>query len=359
MIFPAKIHVFWRKLLQYHIGMDEPIVVSVSVLSQLFSYLTSLNVDVDVFLRSLDLDPEEVKEPDTYLPIETYLLIQDQAAEYVNDPYLGLHMGEFAEAGSWSILGYMMTNCNTLGEALGKSGRYSRIIGNLIEGSTHLRLNKIKITLATPSHAPDMSRHCYESAITSSIQLMRKLTGENICPTEVRFIYPEPLSTSEYERVFQCPVHFGQTTNSFTIDLNVIFKPVLYPNEELLEHFEHYAQQFLAEIEDQTQYAREVTRILLSRMDDEDLSIRKVAREMSVSVRTLQNRLKDEGVVFSDLLQDVRRRLAQKYLRENYSVADITYLLGFSEPSVFRKAFKRWEGVTPKQYREGIYQSFQ
>jgi AraC-like DNA-binding protein len=105
----------------------------------------------------------------------------------------------------------------------------------------------------------------------------------------------------------------------------------------------------------QSEYASTVTKILLSQLDDEDLSIKKVAREMSISVRTLQNRLKAEGVVFSDLLQDVREKLAKKYLRENYTVEEITYLLGFSEPSVFRKSFKRWSGVTPKQYRENAY----
>jgi AraC-like DNA-binding protein len=101
-----------------------------------------------------------------------------------------------------------------------------------------------------------------------------------------------------------------------------------------------------------SQYTRAVTKIILSRLDDEGLSIEKVAREMAVSVRTLQMRLEEEGVVFSDLLKDTRQRLAKKYLRENYSVEQITYLLGFSEPSVFRKAFKKWSGVTPREYRE-------
>ena len=73
---------------------------------------------------------------------------------------------------------------------------------------------------------------------------------------------------------------------------------------------------------------------------------------MSISVRTLQNRLEVEGIVFSDLLKDIRQRLAMRYLRENYSVEEITYLLGFSDPSVFRKAFKRWSGVTPGEYRQ-------
>ncbi len=334
---------------------QEPITVSVTVLSQLFSYLNSLKVDVDTFLCSLEIDPEVVKSPDTYIPIETYLLIQDEAANYVDDPYLGLHMGEFAEAGSWSILGYMMMNCKTLGEAFEKSARYSRIIGNLIEGNAHLKFNKIKVTLATPPHAPKMSRHCYESTISSSVCMMRTLTGVDINPLEVTFIYPEPVSRSEYERIFRCPVLFDQKENSLTLDLGVIYTPILYANPELLQHFENYAQDFLAGIERQNEHTRAVTKIILSKLDDEALSIKKVAKEMSVSVRTLQNRLKDEGVVFSELLMDTREKLAKKYLGENYSVEQITYLLGFSEPSVFRKAFKKWSGVTPGQYRESSY----
>jgi AraC-like DNA-binding protein len=75
---------------------------------------------------------------------------------------------------------------------------------------------------------------------------------------------------------------------------------------------------------------------------------------MSISVRTLQKRLEGEGVVFSDLLRNVRQRLAKRYLRENYTVEEITYLLGFSEPSVFRKAFKKWSGVMPGEYRRRV-----
>jgi AraC-like DNA-binding protein len=249
----------------------------------------------------------------------------------------------------------MMMNCRHMGEAFEKSSRYQRIIGNLIEGNANLRFNKIKVTLSAPPYAPEMSRHCFESAITSSIRMIRTLTGQPIDPVQVTFTYPEPESPTEYERVFRCPVLFNQKANSFTIDLKVIFIPVRYANPELLEYFENYAQEFLADMDRQSEYASTVTKILLSQLDDEDLSIKKVAREMSVSVRTLQNRLKGEGVVFSDLLQEVREKLAKKYLRENYSVEDITYLLGFSEPSVFRKAFKKWSGVTPRQYRETSY----
>jgi AraC-like DNA-binding protein len=330
----------------------EAISVSVTVLSQMFLYLNSLKVDVAEFLRSLGLDPEIVKSPDARIPIETYLMIQDGAAHYTNDPYFGLHMGEFAEAGSWSILGYMMMNCKTLGEAFEKSGRYSRIIGNLIEGSAQFRFNKIKVVFSTPPHAPKMTRHCFESTFSSSVRMMRALTGVHLSPLEVTFIYPQPESTSEYERIFCCPVLFGQKENSVTISTAITNTPILLGNPGLLAYFEKYAQDFLAEMERKNEYTQTVTKIILARLDDESLSIEKVAKEMAVSVRTLQNRLEAEGVVFSELLKEIRERLAKKYLRENYSVEQITYLLGFSEASVFRKAFKKWAGVTPREYRE-------
>jgi AraC-like DNA-binding protein len=321
----------------------------------MFLYLEALKVDIEAFLRSIGVEPETVKAPDTRLAIEMYLHIQDSAAKYVNDPYFGLHMGEFAEAGSWSILGYMMMNCRNLGEAFEKSGRYSRIIGNLIEARAELKFNRVKVIFFTPPHAPKMSRHCFEAAFSSSMRMMRSLTGVQIDPLEVTFIYPEPASRSEYERVFQCPVRFGQQDNSFTLDLSVVNIPIQMPNPGLLEYFEKYAQDFLAEMDRNAEHTRAVTKIILSKLDDEALSINKVAREMAVSVRTLQKRLEDEGAAFSDLHKDIRQRLAKKYLRENYTVEQITYLLGFSEPSVFRKAFKKWSGVTPREYRESAF----
>jgi AraC-like DNA-binding protein len=324
----------------------------------MFLYLASQQVDIDVFLRTLNIDPALVKSPDARIPVETYLLIQDEAAAYTHDPCFGLHMGGYAEAGSWSILGYMMMNCKTLGEALEKSGRYSRIIGNLIEARMELHFNKVRAIFFTPPHAPKMSRHCFESTFASTVRMMRSLTGVKLSPLEVSFIYPRPASISEYEQVFCCPVLFGQKENFMTVDPRIANTPILMANPDLLQYFEKYAQDFLAELDRKNEHTRAVTKIILARLDDDALSIEKVAKEMSLSVRTLQNRLDGEGVVFSDLLKDIRQRLAQKYLRENHSVEEITYLLGFSEPSSFRKAFKKWLGVTPREYRETAFAGY-
>jgi AraC-like DNA-binding protein len=329
-----------------------PITVSITVLKQMFLYMDSLKVDTDEFLRSLGIDPLTVKSPDARISIETYLLIQDEAAYYTHDPYFGLHMGEFVEAGSWSILGYMMMNCKTLGEAFEKYARYSRIIGNLIETSAHFHFNRAKAVFSVPPHAPHMSRHCFESAFSSTICMMRTLTGVKLNPLEVKFTFPAPESTTEYERIFCCPVLFGQKENSMTIDIRIAGLPVIMADPGLLAYFERYAQDILADMDRKNETTHQVTRIILAHLDDEKLSIERVAKKMSVSVRTLQKHLEVEGVIFSNLLADIRERLAKRYLHENYSVEEITYLLGFSEPSVFRKAFKKWSGITPKEFRE-------
>ncbi len=329
-----------------------PIAVSVSVLSQLLRYLKHLDADIDGIFQSAGVDPGFLHDPDSHIPVETYIAIQEEAASTTQDPCFGLHMGEFAEPGSWSILGYMMMNCQTLSEAAEKSARYSKIVGNLIQMKAQLGWGKVKVILSTPKHAPALSRHCFESTLSSTVRMGRSLTGKQIDPLEVCFDYSQPASISEYERIFHSPVLFDQKQTSITFDIRVGNTPLLQPNRNLLEQFENYAREYLAEIEGIDKTTRAVTKHILARLDSKDLTLVSIADEMSMSVRTLQNHLKSEGVVFRELLEDTRVRLAKKYLCENYTVEDITYLLGFSEPSVFRKAFKKWSGSTPREYRE-------
>ncbi|MCE1255678.1 MAG: AraC family transcriptional regulator [Anaerolineae bacterium] len=333
----------------------EPIMVSSGILAQMLLYLRSLKINTEDFLRSAGVDPMAVKSPDARIPIETYLKIEDKAAEFCNDPLFGLHMGQFVEAGNWSILGYMMMNCQTLAEAFEKSGRYSRVIGNLIESRAELKIDRVKITLTTPPHAPQMSHHCFDTVLSGCVRMMYSLTGVHLYPLQVTFDYPRPDSSAEYERIFNCPLLFDQKETSFTLGFTTINTPVRAPNPELLTYFEKYARDFIAEMDQNQEHTRAVTRLILVHLDDEKLNIEKIAREMSLSVRTLQKRLEDEGVIFSELLKNIREKLAKKYLHENYSVEQITYLLGFSDPSAFRKAFKKWVGLTPGEYRERVY----
>ena len=329
--------------------------ISVSKFSQLIRYVSSINIDADGLMRSKGLDPNILDKPDARIPVVTFLAILEEAIRLSEDEYFGLHAGQFAEVGNFSIVGYLMMNCRDLREVSYKSQRYERIVSTSIQNRTRFGLRKVRSIYSTPAFAPPLPGQSYDCALSGLIRLLRNLTGVSIDPLEVTFTHPRPASVDEYDRIFHCPVLFGHRYNSIVFDARVASIPVLNANPGLLEHFESYARDFLASIECGGENTRRVTELILSHLDSESLSIRNIAKDMGLSARTLQARLKAEGMFFGQVLHDTRERLAKKYLKENYSVDDITYLLGFSEPSVFRRSFKRWVGVTPKEYRESLH----
>lgn len=325
--------------------------LSTGLLLQLLRYTRSLGLDNDDLLRSQGVDPAIAATPDVRIPAEQYLAVQDEAVRRSGDDLFGLHMGAFAEAGSYSILGYLMMNCASLGQAFLKSARYWRIIGTMIDGSYRLGPGTIKVIYRSSIPLSAMSRHCFESTFASLARMMRSLTGLPLNPLAVTFTWPGPADIRPYTEYFGCPVDFGARQNSITLETRIGRLPILAPNPQLRDHFEAYARGFLAGLDDPRQTSRTVVMHILEHLDEESLSVRQIARAMSVSVRTLQGRLKAEGLVFSDLLINTRRRLAMQYLRANQSVEEITYLLGYSSPSAFHKAFKKWSGLTPGEYR--------
>jgi len=339
------------KLPQFNYGKGETIYVSVGILRQLVCYLKHCEVNVERLLHSIGVDPVILSLPDARIPFETYITIEDEAVRVMGDPCFGLHMGEFFETGNWSILGFMMMNCHTLGEAFEKAGRYAGIVGNLIQGSVQVRIKTVKLTLSVPDYAPKMSRHCFESSLASAVTLARNLSGREINPLEVGFTSSLPPCIDEYSRIFRCPVLFDRKDCYMVLDSSIATIPVKLPNPALLEYFENYAQEYLSSIENVEKVTREVTRIILMNLDNKALTIGKIARDMAVSKRTLQYQLRSEGTEFRTLLQETREKLAKKFLNENYTIEDITYMLGFTDPSVFRKSFKKWTGHTPKEFR--------
>jgi AraC-like DNA-binding protein len=324
--------------------------VAAGILSQLVRYMGYLKLDIDAVLLACGIDPAVTRTPDLRIPYEKYLAVEEESASLSGDPFFGLHMGEWVEPGNYSILGYLMMNSATLGQAFGMADRYFRLLGNAIGSRGLLGLGTVKIIYEAPKTSVAVSRHCFENLIASCVTMMRTLTGISLYPVEVGFEGNPGLPMDEYQRVFGCPVIFGSRHNYLVLPRRYAAIPVLQPNPQLLAHFEQYA---LGLLEADETTAGRVADIVRTRMGKGQLSVSATARELGMSVRSLQGRLREEGTSFSGLVEKTRLQLAKRQLERNSSIEEIALLLGYSETSAFSKAFKKLEGQNPSEYRAG------
>jgi AraC-like DNA-binding protein len=327
--------------------------ISTSILQRLFSFTSKKGINADDLLKIANVDKELLSNSDNKLPLENYYAILDAAIEMTGDPYFGLHMGESADAGDLSVLGYIMTSCRTVGEALEKVGKYFGIIGSVLNIYLKVEGDEAKLIYDMRRHfTNNCIKHCVDTGLSNYYSIVRNIASGPIEIKEVWVKAEPPEDRSEYNRVFDCPVLFKKPVAALVFPSKALDIPLRHPNPVLLALLEHHANSFLSKIDERDYFSRKTSLYLFEKIQGSSPTIEDVAKDMGTSVRVLQKKLKKEGVTFSEIATNVRKELAKSYLAEKrYTIDDITYLLGFSEPSVFRRAFKLWTNMTPGQYR--------
>jgi len=334
------------------VRIDSKIKISSSLFIQLMRYIASLNIDVSSLKKDCSFKNGVSDFIEGRIPLIKYLEIEEEAVRITGDNCFGLHTGEFAEPGSWSILGYIMMNCNSLEESILKLQRYSQVVGNLFKITIESRDETSEIVISTATGNPVPSRHCLDATLSSFIRIIRYLTGKQIIPIQVEISFENPDRIDEYHRIFQSPVHFNAKETKIIFLRKDLSQKIIHSDQSLLNYFEKYANEILTSMDPSVQFTKKVTELVLKKLEEEDLSIQSIAEDMGISVRMLQLRLKDEGKIFRTIVREAKETLARKYLRENFPVEEISYLLGFSEPSVFRRVFKKWSGLTPGEFKK-------
>jgi AraC-like DNA-binding protein len=182
-------------------------------------------------------------------------------------------------------------------------------------------------------------------------RMCRLTLGEFLAPVMIQMDRPRPAEPQRWEYLLASRLSFESEATRISWSRSDIKEPLVTGDPSLArindEHTQAYLDSFAAK-----STAREVVDKIVERLPDGPPSQQQVAEALHVSNRTLQRKLKEEGASYMDLLQDTRMQLAKKYLRSpGRSVVETAYLLGFSEPSTFSRAFKRWSGISPAEYR--------
>lgn len=335
--------------------MAEP-TIAASFARALIDLAVSRGASRQALAERSGLDPEDLHDPDNRIPFAKYAALMRAGKALADDPALALHFGEAFDFADLSILGLIGEACETPAEALAQLNRYGRLGVDLDGAATADRfaLSRDAGLLwmidarKHPNDFPEMT----ESLFARIACGVRRTFGETQIIKAVHVTHPAPAYRDEYERIFRAPVVFESDRNALAIDEAWLTTRIAtlprYAGTILTGH----ADTLLKKLENSETARGRVESLLLPTLHTGEASMDRVAGKMGISRQTLFRKLKAEGVTFEKVLDELRRKLALHYLSEkNVSVNETAYLVGFSDPAAFSRAFKRWTGSSPRARR--------
>lgn len=304
------------------------------------------------FCAGVGLAREELDDPMRLLPLPRYdavlRLAQTLAPE---DPDLGLHAGESAPAGAHRM-SQLVAACRSIRDGLQLLGRYGPLVLEGARFGWHEAGDRAAFQFEHPRVAPDIAPQEAEGMLAFACRLGQRFTGGRP-PLQVRFAHPRPARIDEHRRIFECELEFDAPAHQIVFDRRGLDEPNVHADAQLCELLLDCAERWLAERHDDTRLPQRVVDLVRYDLELAREGATGAARRLGLSPRTLQRKLRQQGVCLSELIDRARRQAACVALADPATtVKDLSDRLGFSEPSAFHRAFKRWTGTTPHKYRE-------
>ena len=314
------------------------------------SGLTTLGYDPAPFLQTRGIDSKTLLDPDATVPMSACVGLLVESERATGDDNIGLHVAEHAELGSFDVHFYAMVSSPTLGAAFERLCRYQR----LIHETSQVRLERsgdraiLSHHLAGGLAAP---RQTAELLLAAWVRAGRVVTGTKWSPAEVRFAHRAPRDSRDHDRFFGAPLRFAAGENALVLPAALLDLPCRRTDPSLLSLLDRYAADRL-DGPLATTIADRARAALSEQLRAGNVTAHGLAARLNVSVRTLHRSLASEGTSYRRLLDQLRLDIAARHLLDDrMSVAEVAFLVGFSELSAFHRAFKRWTGRTPLTFR--------
>lgn len=317
--------------------------------------LHARQLDADTIFRQAGLDPAQLGNVVARYSVRDVQRLW-QSARANSDDRIGVDVGSRWTPTTFHALGFAWLASGSLGEALYRFARYGLFLNDglnyeLIAEQLQYRF---RISIGVKGQARDfaaVSPASSDAAIAALLKMLRMLMGEDYEP--LRIVCPHPPNAASFllEQQARCPIHYGGDALEFVFDRLDVERKLDTGNAELSSVHEQILTRHLASL-DNDRLASKVELEIVQQLPTGNIQEENVAKALNLSARTLQRRLAEEGTSFAQLLQTTRKTLAERYIQDQtLAIGEVAYLLGFSEQANFSRAFKRWFGVSPSQYR--------
>jgi AraC-like DNA-binding protein len=321
----------------------------------LMDLAVSKGADRNMLSEQSGIAPDDLQDQDNRIAFSSYVALMNAAKELCHDPALALHFGEAFEVTELSIVGLIGQAAGTMAEAFAQLNRYSRLIADVngIAAGGRLVLARergqlwLVDTRSNPNDFPELTESAFARMVCSS----RRLGSAGLVKA-VHVTHAAPAYRAEYDRIFQVPVVFESDRNALLMaDDSWLTLKMPLPSRYVFGILSERAEALLKALENSKSVRGHVESLLMPILHTGQASMAVIASKMGLSRQTLFRKLKAEGVTFERLLDDLRHRLALDYLSgRKVSVNETAYLVGFSEPAAFSRAFKRWTGSSPRNH---------
>jgi len=312
--------------------------------------LRRLGYDADALLASAGLYRNDLLDPDGRLPCDVYGKIFGRAQTVRFIPNLALELAGITPIGAWPLLDYLVLTSDTVGAGLRQLAHYFRIVGDSIVITIRDDEDPIRVEIGGP--APFAVE--FDAALI--VRHLRAETDGRFAAESVSFRHV-PDDRASYEQRLGCRVDVAAAWDGVSIPRDAWNLPLRRSDPVLRGLLESQADAILSRLPARDGLSLEVQRALSRRVAGGDTRIESVARELALSGRTLQRRLAEEGVSYQDLLDEARKEAASRYLADaTLAIGEVAYLVGYSEPAPFHRAFRRWFDTTPEGFRQKLRQ---
>jgi AraC-like DNA-binding protein len=307
--------------------------------------------DPEALYRNIGINPELLNKPGARVPYTLVNRLWAKATEIIDDPCFGLKASKYWHPSYFHALGYAWLASHTLRDALNRFVRYLRIVSEKIflkleddsDGFTLISSYEV-LGMRVPAQI--------DMGMAMSIHICRLNFGEDLKPVAVNIMHDAPACAEEYFALFKAPVQFSANRDSMTFSLADVDKYLIGANPQLARLNDQVMIDYLAKF-NKGDIIDRVTSVIIDMLPSGGVVDEKVAETLHMSVRSLQRRLKGVGTTFRTLLDTVRKDLASTYVHDpDIELAEVAFLLGFSDQSAFSRAFRRWTGNSPSEVRK-------
>lgn len=326
---------------------------SAGLVRGLLEFAVDRGAERQVLATRAGIDERALEDADNRIPFDIYIALMREACALCGDAALALHYGECIDMSEVSIVGLIMNASETMAEAFAQLQRFSALALE-VEGAgerfgVDVRDGGLWIVdqRLNPNDFPQLSEVTFSRLACGP---RRFLPQSHIL--EVHFTHPAPSYRKEYDRIFDCKVVFDRDWNAMRMHPEAAAWRVALQPRYVFGVLTERADMLMQSLNDSRTTRARVEGLILPILHKGDANADTIASAMGFSRQTLFRRLREEGVTFEDVLDDLRHRMALHYLEgRRASVNEIAYLVGFSDRASFSRAFKRWTGRNPGEVR--------